>query len=83
MQLLQFLKSEGISQSEFARRLGVTQGLVWQWLDGRQRVTAENCVLIEAATAGAVTRAELRPDLFLFKSPTRRPESGPDQNDKA
>lgn len=50
------------SQTEFAKRLGVSQGLVWQWMNGRTRVTPEKAAEIERKTKGEVTRRELRPD---------------------
>ncbi len=55
---------ETTTQAEFAERLGVSQGLVSQWLLGRTRITAERCRDIERVTNGAVTRRELRPDLY-------------------
>lgn len=62
MDLDEYVRQNG--QTATARLLGVTQGLVWQWLNERTRITAERAVQIEKATDGAVTRAELRPDLF-------------------
>lgn len=56
-------KLEG-GQTKFARLLGVSQGLVWQWLEGRTRITAERACQIERLTASQVTRLELRPDLY-------------------
>lgn len=41
-----------------------TQGLVSQWELGTTVIPAERCVQIEQVTHGAVTRKELRPDLF-------------------
>ena len=64
MDIKAYLKEHSMSQEEFATKLGVTQGLVWQWLEGRTRITAERAVEIEAATGGKVTRHELRPDLY-------------------
>lgn len=64
MNLRDYLADQGISQQEFASRLGVTQGLVWQWLRGRTRISAERAVQIERATNQAVTRCDLRPDVF-------------------
>lgn len=57
-----YVKKHG--QSEFARQLGVSQGLVWQWVNGRTRITAERAVQIEGVTAGEITRHDLRPDLY-------------------
>lgn len=44
----------------------VRQGHVWQWLheyNGKQP-NAKNALAIEEATAGAVSRFDLRPDIF-------------------
>jgi DNA-binding transcriptional regulator YdaS (Cro superfamily) len=62
MTLNEYLQTH--SQTELARALGVSQGLVGHWVHGRKRITAERAVQIERATGGQVTRAELRPDLF-------------------
>lgn len=51
-------------QTSLAVALGVTQGLVWQWLNGRTRITAEKAIEIEKATRGQVSRRDLRPDLY-------------------
>jgi DNA-binding transcriptional regulator YdaS (Cro superfamily) len=64
MDIAAYLKKNGISQDEFAAKLGVSQGLVWQWIDGRTRVTAERAKQIEEATGGSVRRRDLRPDIF-------------------
>lgn len=64
MQLHDYLESESISQAVFAKRVGVTQGMVWQWLRGVRRVSAEKVLTIEEATNGKVSRHEIRPDLY-------------------
>lgn len=53
-------------QSGLARAIGngVTQSHVWNWLNRSAEVPASRVVDIERATGGAVTRRELRPDLF-------------------
>lgn len=51
-------------QSALARKLGLKQANVWHWLNRAEHVPAEQAIAIEQATGGAVTRAELRPDLF-------------------
>jgi TorA maturation chaperone TorD len=51
-------------QSALARKLGLKQANVWHWLNRAEHVPAEQAIAIEAATNGAVSRAELRPDLF-------------------
>jgi DNA-binding transcriptional regulator YdaS (Cro superfamily) len=50
-------------QAAFAKACGVTQAAVSKWTRG-QRVSAESAIAIEKATDGAVTKEELRPDLF-------------------
>ena len=62
MHLKEFLKTT--SQSDLARRLGVTQPLISNWMTGKTRISAERCVEIERVTEGLVTRFDLRPDLF-------------------
>lgn len=52
------------TQTSLAKRLGCSQGLISQWLAGTTRVSAEKAKEVEAATDGAVTRHELRPDIF-------------------
>lgn len=60
-----YLKKHELTQEDFAIKLGVSQGLIWQWLDGRTRITAERAVEIEEKTDGEITRHDLRPDLYL------------------
>ncbi|MDE9557746.1 helix-turn-helix domain-containing protein [Xenorhabdus bovienii] len=50
-------------QSKLARKIGVTQGAVWKWVNGLKKISPENAVLIVEATNGAVQAHELRPDL--------------------
>lgn len=63
MKLDTYLRRERISQVEFAEKLGVTPGAVWQWCNG-YRMSAEKVLPIERATDGNVTRHDLRPDLY-------------------
>lgn len=51
----------GVSRT--AETLGVVQGAVSNWL-ARKSVPASRCLVIEQATNGAVTRYDLRPDVF-------------------
>lgn len=46
-----------------AEKLGVWQTAVSNWRS-RGQVPAQRCLAIEEATAGAVTRYQLRPDVF-------------------
>lgn len=59
------------SQAAFAEALGVTQGLVWQWLHGRRKVAPHHCRRIAELTQHAVTVHDLRPDIF-GPAPTAR-----------
>lgn len=51
-----------VGLSVLARRVGVSYQAVRKWERGR--VPAERCRAIEAATHGAVTVHDLRPDIF-------------------
>ncbi len=64
MTLIEYLRENQVTQAAFAARLGVTQGLVSQWLNGTTVITPERAKSIEDATEGAVRRHELRPDVF-------------------
>jgi DNA-binding transcriptional regulator YdaS (Cro superfamily) len=54
-----------------AEKLGVRQSVVsnWKTRGSNPRVPAERCIAIEQATDGAVTRQELRPDVFGEPTP--------------
>lgn len=68
MKLDNYLSKENISQAELARKLGVSPGMVWQWLNDHRRIAAEQVLPIERATDGKVTRHDLRPDLYPRES---------------
>lgn len=51
-------------QQDLAERAGCAQQTISKYLNGEIRVSAEHAVAIERATQGAVTRSELRPDLW-------------------
>jgi DNA-binding transcriptional regulator YdaS (Cro superfamily) len=61
MDLSEYLKAERGRTGELAAMLSVSGSLVTQWASGKA-VSAERCPEIERATAGAVTRRDLRPD---------------------
>ena len=48
------------SAAALARRIGITPQAIYQW----DRVPAERVLAIEAATGAAVSRCDLRPDLY-------------------
>ena len=51
-------------QSALARTLGVKQGHVWHWLNKSGKCPAEHVLSVENATAGQISRHDLRPDLY-------------------
>lgn len=52
------------SQQKLAEKIGLTQPGVSYLLTDAKNVSAEIAVAIERATEGAVSRRDLRPDLF-------------------
>ena len=59
-----YREQAGLSQAKFAKRIGVTQGLIGHYETGLKRPSANAAVAIEKATNGAIQRSQLRPDLF-------------------
>jgi len=59
--IAKFLTASGLTQSEFARQIGVNQSMVYQMIKGLRPVPEKVCVRIEQATNGAVSRKDLRP----------------------
>ncbi|WP_411393486.1 transcriptional regulator [Xylella fastidiosa] len=51
------------SVNALAASLGVRQSAISNWR-ARGRVPAERCIVIERVTNGAVSRYQLRPDIF-------------------
>lgn len=64
MDLKSYLKTFEVSQAELARRVDVTPSMVSQWITGHRPIAAEKVIPIEQATNGAVSRHELRPDIY-------------------
>lgn len=62
MNLLKYLEEKAISQSDFAKSIEVSPGMLSQWLSGHRPIAPAKCVLIEQNTRGQVSRKELRPD---------------------
>lgn len=58
------MKRIPMTQAALAEAVGVTQPSVAHWVKGRVRIPAERCIQIELATQGAITRYDLRPDVF-------------------
>ena len=64
MNLSHYIESSGLTRGQFASAIGRTEGAVSHWLTGRYKVSPESAIAIEQATKGAVTRHDLRPDVF-------------------
>ena len=62
MNLPDYLSAERGRGAALAAAVGVTQVMISQWASGIKSVPPERCVSIEHATAGVVTRRDLRPD---------------------
>lgn len=52
------------SQTSLARAIGCTSVFVHEMLHGKKKVSSRLCIPIENAVNGAVTRYDLRPDVF-------------------
>lgn len=65
MKLETYLKENSLSQKAFGESIGSSQSAVTHWINGRYKVPPEKWLAIEKVTDGQVTRADLRPDLFL------------------
>ncbi len=57
-------------QAELARRCETSQPRIWQCIHRNQRIPADLVLPIEKATAGEVSRHELRPDLYPLEQQT-------------
>lgn len=51
-------------QAALAKKIGVRQQHVWNWLNRDGRAPADKVLAIEAAVGLAVSRHDLRPDVF-------------------
>ena len=58
------IEESGLSQKALAEAIGVFPQALHQWVSGKRPVPAKHCIAIEIATGGAVTRHDLRPDVF-------------------
>lgn len=58
------------SQEKAAAYIGVSQRRFWEYLHGKLPIAPARCLKIELKTAGAVTRAMLRPEIFGPLNPT-------------
>ena len=45
-------------------RIGATRQALWNWRNGKAKISPEYALKIETETAGQVTREQLRPDIY-------------------
>lgn len=60
----EFLHENRLTQTEFGKAIGVSQGLVWQWMNGYAKVSAASAKKIELETKGKIRKSDLRPDIW-------------------
>lgn len=60
MNLSEYLQNN--PRAELASAVGVSLGMISQWVNKTRPVSTERCVAIENVTKGKVTRKDLRPD---------------------
>jgi DNA-binding transcriptional regulator YdaS (Cro superfamily) len=62
MNLPTYLQKPGINKAAFAREIGVSNAMLYQFETGRRPVAHKYGAAIERASGGLVTRQELFPD---------------------
>lgn len=62
--LQKFLDKSATSREELALRLGVSEGLVTHWLNGRRMIQPEQVLKVAKMSAWTVRPHDLRPDIY-------------------
>lgn len=65
MNLQSYVSSQRGRAAQLAKALHVKQPTVSDWVNGKKAVPLGQCMPIERATGGAVTRRDLMPDDYL------------------
>lgn len=52
--LAEYLGDHGLSQTEFAQRVGIPEPMICQWVNGTRRPGRTNANVLERATGGVV-----------------------------
>ena len=65
MDIQTYLRINHVTQDTLAKRLGVSRGTVRQLMHGVIQMSGDWAYRIAVATNNEVTRADLRPDLFI------------------
>ncbi|PZO66352.1 MAG: transcriptional regulator [Pseudoxanthomonas suwonensis] len=81
MNLSKYFAQDCSNRRRLAAAIGVHKMYLWQIGAGQRRPSAELAKRIEEATQGAVTRAELRPDIFGDMVPAPVGQGMPAGND--
>jgi DNA-binding transcriptional regulator YdaS (Cro superfamily) len=63
-QVQAYIKRHNLTQGDFGRKVGVSQGMVWQWINGERAVSPRRARRIYEATNGEISLHELCPDVF-------------------
>ena len=69
MNLSTYVDEERGRQTSLGAAVKAHPQTVWQWARGARRVPRSKCAAVEAASKGAVTVEELRPDLPWARIP--------------
>jgi DNA-binding transcriptional regulator YdaS (Cro superfamily) len=62
--ILAYLSRHQLTQAVFAKRIGVGQSMVSQWVTHRRPISPQAAIRIEEKTKGEVSRSDLRSDLW-------------------
>lgn len=64
MRLSDYIEQSGTSRQAFADRIGVDLSYLSRLMSGKRRASWQLAGAIEEASGGAVTRHDLRPDIY-------------------
>lgn len=62
--ILAYMGRHQLTQAVFAKRIGVVQSMVSQWVTHRRPISPEAAIRIEEKTKGELRRHDLRSDLW-------------------
>ncbi|MBL4866378.1 MAG: helix-turn-helix domain-containing protein [Pseudomonadales bacterium] len=62
--IIKFRKENKLTQKELAKKLCVSQGLLAHVESGRRQLGFELALKLEEFSGGAITRHDLRPDIY-------------------
>lgn len=69
-----FCKKNRLNGAQFGRRVGISRSLACRLIQGTRKVSPDLAKQIERRTGRAVTRYDLRPDIF-GKKPSKKPRA--------